>query len=147
MAMGLKPAPDFAQAIIEKVLHNLPNIEVYIDDIGIFTKCTFEEHLNLIEQVLTQLQQANLKINPIKCEWAVQETDFLGYWLTPKGVKPWKRKIDAVLKMDCPRTTTQLRSFLGAVTFYRHMWPRRSHLLAPLTQLTGKNYPGMECSM
>ena len=138
MAMGLKTAPDEAQAIIEETLRDL-DVETYIDDIGIFTNGTYEDHLRVIETVLTRLQDAGFRINPLKCEWAVQETDFLGYWLTPHGIRPWKRKIDAILKMSKPQNVSQLRSFLGAVTFYRNMWPRRSHLLAPLTALTGSS--------
>ena len=138
MAMGLKTAPDVCQRHIEDVLRDLKQrgVEVYIDDVGIFSN-SYEEHMALIKEVVQRLQAAGFKINPLKCEWCVQETDFLGHWLTPEGVKPWKKKIEAVLRMSRPRNLTELRSFLGAVTYYRHMWPRRSHLLKPLTELTG----------
>ena len=139
MAMGLKPAPDIAQSRIEKVLDGLKEegVEVYIDDVGIFSD-SYEAHMKTIKIVVERLQEAGFKINPLKCEWCIQETDFLGHWMTPTGIKPWKKKVDAVLWMSKPTTVTELRSFLGAVTFYRHMWPRRSHLLHPLTKLTGE---------
>ena len=79
-----------------------------------------------------------MKCNPLKCAWAVQETSFLGHWMTPTAVKPMKKKIDAILKMDSPKNQTQVRSFIGAVNFYQSMWPRRAHLMKPLTELTGK---------
>jgi hypothetical protein len=42
--------------------------------------------------------------------------------------------------MQLPNNVKQVRLFIGSVTYYRDMFPRRSHQLAPLTELTGKGH-------
>ena len=39
--------------------------------------------------------------------------------------------------MDCPQNVTELRMFIGAVNYYRDMWPSRAHILQPLTDKSG----------
>eukprot|EP00957_Ditylum_brightwellii_P145667 11090857-Ditylum_brightwellii.AAC.1 len=139
--MGLKVSPDIAQALIEDILHGA-NCDAfcggYMDGVGVFSNGSYEEHMGLIRKVLKELEKNGMKVNLLKYEWAVKETDFLGHWLTPDGIKPWKKKVEAVLKLAPPQDMTQVRAFIGAVTYYKNIWPCCSHLLAPLTDLTGR---------
>ncbi|KAL7488620.1 hypothetical protein ACHAW6_014213 [Cyclotella cf. meneghiniana] len=111
-------------------------INVYIDDIGAFSQ-TREHHFKLLGNILCQLRENGFTINPLKCEWAVKETDRLGYWLTPRGLKPRKKKIDAILHMDWPQNATELCMFIGCINYYWDMWPSRANILKPLTDHSG----------
>ena len=91
MPMGIKTSPDTAQEIMESIFHNMDDVSIYLDDTSLWND-SFDEHLASLEQVLQHLQDNNFCVNPLKCEWCVKETDFLGYWMTPKGLRPWKKK-------------------------------------------------------
>ena len=135
--MSVSESPDIVTEMMHSVLDDIDGIEFYMDDIGVFSPM-WTSHLSLLSTILGCLENVGFTINPLKCEWAVQETDFLGHWLTPMGVKPWCKKVDVILHLQPPTNIKQLHSFLGMVNYYWDMWPRRTHVLAPLTELMGK---------
>jgi hypothetical protein len=90
--MGLKCSPDFAQNVMENIFRNVAEVEIFIDDIGVFSD-SWEQHLAVLCIVHQKLQENGLTVNQLKCELSVKETDWLGYWLTPTGSKPWKQNL------------------------------------------------------
>jgi hypothetical protein len=110
--MGIKQSPDIAQEMMEDIFCDIKPVEVFINNVGVFND-SWTEHLKTLDIVLQHLEDNGFTMNPLKCEWAVKETDWLGYWLTPPtGLKPWSKKIHAILDMDRPRTVKQVHSFI-----------------------------------
>jgi hypothetical protein len=78
----LKWSPDIAQAAMENVLSDIKDAAIYMDDVGAFSS-DWDQHFNLLATILQRLHEQGFTINPLKSEWAIKETDWLGYWLTP----------------------------------------------------------------
>jgi len=137
LPMGLCNSPDIFQAIMNELLGDLPYVLVYLDDILILnTKDeTTDDHLRKIEEVLARLEKVGFKVNLRKSFFMQKELDYLGYTLTPNGIRPQTKKVEAISRIMSPTNKRQLRRFLGMVNYYRDMWRGRSHVLAPLTGL------------
>ena len=139
LPMGLANSPDIFQEKMNSLFNELSYVRAYIDDLLVLTKGSYEDHLKKVEVVLARLENAGLQVNAEKSFFAKDECEYLGYVITRKGIRPQPKKIDAVLRIEEPKTIKQLRSFIGMINYYRDVWPRRSHLLAPLTKLMKKD--------
>ena len=138
LPMGISSAPDIFQAIMASILGDFDFVRVYIDDILIISNGTFEDHMSKLHQVLTRLEQRGFRANVRKCFFARDSLEYLGYWLTRHGIQPQPKKVEAICRLSAPKDKRQLRHFLGMVNYYRDMWRQRSHIIAPLADLTAK---------
>jgi hypothetical protein len=89
--MSIKQSSDTVQEVMENLFHDLDDGEVYIDDIDDIEcfSSSFSTHIyTYFGYYLNMLRENCFTMNPSKCEWAVQETDWLGYWITTTGLKP-----------------------------------------------------------
>ncbi len=136
--MGVAGSPDIFQEKMSGLMEDLVNVRTYLDDLLIITKSSYDKHLAQVGNVLRRLQGAGLHVNAAKSFFAEAEIEYLGYILTREGIKPQPEKVSAILAILPPTTVKELRKFLGMVQYYRDLWERRSHVLAPLTNLVGE---------
>ncbi len=120
---------------MEQVLRGLGHILIYIDDVLIHTD-THEKHLEALEQVLMRLHQHHLKINLDKCLFGDQQVSYLGFTLTPEGIKPGEAKLKTIRKATPPDDTKGIRSFMGLCNFFRPHIQDFAIIAAPLFKLT-----------
>lgn len=67
-----------------------------MDDILVIKKGTFAEHLKQLEEVFWRCEKTNLQLNAEKGNFGLNEIDYLGYLVTPKGIKPNPKKTKAI---------------------------------------------------
>lgn len=59
---------------------------VYLDNVIIYLKDE-KEHPGHVHKVLEVLMEAGLYVKLVKCNFHSQEINFLGYIITPNGIK------------------------------------------------------------
>ena len=142
--MGFKNSSAYFQREIDLALGGLrfSCCIAYIDDICIYSNGTLEDHLLKVRNVMKALKLVGFSGNPMKCMFAQKEVTFLGHRVAAGRMYPLEDKVKCMLEYEKPKTLTELRAFLGLMSYYRRYIKNFSHIAAPLTELTGQTRSG-----
>ncbi|GJS29039.1 reverse transcriptase domain-containing protein [Tanacetum coccineum] len=111
---GLRNAGATYQRLVDKAFYEQigRNLEVYVDDLVIKSR-TDDEIVRDIEETFKTLRKINMKLNPKKCTFGVEEGMFLGYQVNTKGTKICPDKVDAVLSLQSPKCLKDVQKLNG----------------------------------
>ena len=136
LPFGISSAPGIFQKAMESLLQGIAHVTVYIDDI-LITGETESDHLQSLEEVLKRLVKAGLRVKKHKCKFMAPSVAYLGHVIDAEGLHPLPDKVQAVQQAPTPRSVTELKSYLGLLTYYGKFLPNLATHLAPLYKLLG----------
>ena len=73
-------------------------LEVYMDNIIVKYR-TKTDHAAHLKRVFAQARQCKMRFNPEKCTFGVKEGEFLGFYLTDRGIEANPDKCRAFSKL------------------------------------------------
>ena len=137
LPFGISSAPAIFQREMEHLFKGIPGVVVYIDDILITGKDE-PSHLKSLEEVLKRLSESGLRLKKDKCLFLVSSVVFLGHKIDSAGLHPLPDKIEAIESAPTPSNVTELKAYLGLLTYYGKFLPNLSTRLSPLYELLKK---------
>nr|XP_043639646.1 uncharacterized protein LOC122610749 [Erigeron canadensis] len=114
MPFGLKNAGATYQKLVDKAFGGQigRNLETYVDDMVIKSRAEDDMLLD-IEETFRTLRSINMKLNPKKCSFGVEEGQFLGHVITKEGFRADPEKVKDVQNMKPPQALKEVQSLNG----------------------------------
>ncbi|GKE11026.1 reverse transcriptase domain-containing protein [Tanacetum coccineum] len=72
-----------------------------------------DEIVRDMEETFQTLREINMKLNPKKCTFGIEEGMFLGYKVSTRGLKVCPDKVDAVLSLSSPKCLKDVQKLIG----------------------------------
>lgn len=107
-------------------------MNIFVDDFLIASK-SFEEYYNQLEKCFEKASKNKIPLKLDKSKFLTNETKFLGYIVSPKGIKMDEENIKAIREFKRPKNIIQLQSFLGLINFFRIFNKDHAELTSILT--------------
>jgi hypothetical protein len=139
---GLTNAPAIFMNLMNKIF--MPYLDkfviVFIDDILIYSK-NKEDHAQHLRIALQVLREHQLYAKFSKCEFWLDQVEFLGHVISKEGIAMNPSKVQSVLDWQAPTNVKEVRGFLGMAGYYRRIIEGFSKIAGPMTKLLRKNTP------
>ncbi|GJU44485.1 reverse transcriptase domain-containing protein [Tanacetum coccineum] len=121
------PLPDI-DGKIESVIRR--NLEAYVDDMVIKSNDA-KMMIADIAEMFDNLRMINMKLNPKKCSFGMEEGKFLGYIVTSEGIRANPKKTKAIADMQSPQTLKGMQSLSGKLAALKRFLSRSSKKSLP----------------
>jgi hypothetical protein len=99
----------------------------YLDDIVVYSNL-LEQHREHVRLIRAKLQEAGLYLKLSKCDFEMQRISFVGFIVTPEGVKIDPDRVRTIAKWPEPASHRDIQVFLSFANFYRRYISSFSHL-------------------
>ena len=147
LGMGLSVSPAILQNFIQKVLQEIPdhrkNHLAIMDDCLVFSKKY--NHLKHLTDLFKALIRNGLKISPRKCKLFKTSLVYMGHQVSIidgiPHITPVKSKVDAIVKLDPPKSPKNCKQFCGMVNYLSMFLKDLQTKLIPIYHLTKKCVP------
>uniref|UniRef100_A0A6V7LHY6 RNA-directed DNA polymerase n=1 Tax=Bracon brevicornis TaxID=1563983 RepID=A0A6V7LHY6_9HYME len=110
----------------------------YVDDLLIANE-NFNDHLKSLEIVFDKLMKNRFTLRITKAKFCQPEVAFLGFMLSPQGIRPDGEKLSKILNFQEPKNRVELQKFLGLCNYYRQFSLNHSKYIEPFRKLLSKN--------
>ncbi|CAL1396009.1 unnamed protein product [Linum trigynum] len=132
MSFGLKNVGATYQRMVNTVFQGQigRNVEAYVDDLVLKSKRR-EEHLRDLRETFETMRAHSLRLNPLKCLFGAEAGKFLGFMITKRGIEANPKQVEAIRRLEPPRTPKEVQSLNGRLTALGRFIPRSSDKDAP----------------
>lgn len=137
---GVKNGPmwyqqQMTEAYIDYVYKNMA---IFVDDFMLYAKDE-AGFLDVLAKVLQRTMEKRLRLNAEKCVLGFDTIEAVGYVVTPEGRRVSESRVEAIHKLAPPTDVHTLRSFLGAVNYFREFVDHYAEIAEPLNKLLETN--------
>lgn len=140
LPFGISASSEIFQDVIAKLFEGIPGLIIYIDDFLIYGK-TEKEHDERLQLVLKRARDVGLKFNEAKCQIKKSSVKYLGHIFGKEGVSIDPSRIEAIEKMESPRSKVELQRFLGLINYIHSFIKNLSIENSNLRKLLKVNVP------
>ena len=107
---------------------------VYQDELTTYSKDENDHFLHL-EKVFTRALKYGISLNLRKCNFCVIEGKLIGHLVGKHGVRIDPKRVEAIDKIQKPKSVKGIQSFFGQINFLRRFVTNFAEIIRPISKM------------